>query len=134
MIIVDTSVAFKWFSRKEDYREQSLKILNRHLTGESFISVPDLFFYELSNAWTTKTLLPIDQIHEYLNNLQSFQLKTTPVSFNLLTNAADFSKKYHISVYDACYAVFADEKGCDLITADAKFVRQVNLPFIKLLE
>jgi len=47
--------------------------------------------------------------------------------------SAIFSRKYKVSVYDAVYAVLAQDKGCVLITADSKFVDQVNLPFVKKL-
>lgn len=133
MIVVDTSVAFKWFSLEEENRESALQLLDDHLTGKTPIMVPDLFFYELSNAWSTKTSLSHDKIHEYLVILELSKLTITPMTFALLTNAVNLSKKYHVSVYDASYAELAAEKKCNLITADKKFVQQVNLPYVKLL-
>ena len=134
MIIVDASVAFKWFSLEEEYREQALQLLTKHLEKKIPILVPDLFFYELANAWATKVLLPLDQTHDYLNNLKTFQLQIVPMTFMLLDKAVDFSKQYNVSVYDASYAVLAEEKGCQLITADKKFVKHAHLKYIKLLQ
>ena len=133
MIIVDTSVAFKWFSPLESDRELALQILDNHLVKKTSILIPDLFFYEMTNAWATKVNLPFAKIQEYLTKLQAFNLSIAEVAFSLLELTANFSKKYHVSVYDASYAVLAEEKGCDLITADKKFVKQVNLPYVKLL-
>ena len=42
-------------------------------------------------------------------------------------------RKYHISFYDAAYVALAKSLQCDLITADKKLVKAVNLPFVKLL-
>jgi predicted nucleic acid-binding protein len=133
MIIVDTSVAFKWFSIEEGNRTQAVRILDAHLSGKEPIVVPDLFFYELANAWATKTALPPEQIHEYLASLQSFELKVSHLTIPLLTQAADLAKRYQVSVYDASYAVLAKEKGCLLITADERFARQIQLPYVTLL-
>lgn len=133
MIIVDTSVAYKWFSKEEDLRAQSIQILQDHFDKKVPILVPDLFYYEISNAWATKVKLPLEHIHEYLGRLHSYQIQIAQITYPFLNNIVKFSKKYKVSVYDATYAVLAEERDCDLITADEKFVRQVDLKYVKLL-
>ena len=134
MIVVDASVTFKWF-REEN--EQGVKeaetLLQHHLDGKNSIIVPDLLVYELSNALATKTKVPLNKLRQYLKKFQSFSIKSEAYTFEFVTSAITFSKKYKVSVYDASYAVLAKEKKCDLITADEKFVKQVNLPFVKSL-
>lgn len=135
MVIVDASVAFKWFSEeKEDGVDKSLEILDSHLRGKEIIIVPELIIYELTNAWVNKSNLAINRLKIFLKDLKNNHLTIEFISFELINKAASFAKKYKVSVYDAIYAVLAKEKKCLLITADRKFAEKVNLSFVKLLE
>lgn len=107
--------------------------LEDHLHKKEIITVPNLIIYELANAWSTKTRLSVEKIKTFLEDLKEIDLGIEPLTFALISKAVDFSKKYHVSVYDASYAVLAREKKCDLFSADSKFVEQINLPFIKHL-
>ncbi len=133
MVIVDTSVGFKWFDISEQDYSEGKKLLNLHLAAEISINVPELFFYEITNAWSTKSKLDIRGIKENFSELEKFKLNSVSVDFSLLSQAAGLSKTKSISVYDASFIALAQEKECDLVTADAKLVQKVNLPFVKLL-
>lgn len=133
MVIVDASVAFKWFSQNEENSDQALKILSSHQNKQNIILVPDLLFYELANAWATKTTLTVKGIKTFLKDLQNINLKIESVNFKMLNQAVILSKKYKISLYDAVYIALAKQKKCILITADQKLVSKVNLSFVKLL-
>ena len=129
MIIIDTSVAFKWFEDEKNSTD-ARKILKNHLQGKEEISVPDLFFYELTNAWCTKSVLLPKDIKNNLDRLEKFALNIIPMSFTSLNKAMEFSKQYHVSVYDALYAVLAEEKKCRLVTADTKFISKADQDYI----
>ena len=133
MVIVDASVAYKWWDLKEKQSDLAKKILKNHSSGEQKIVVPDLIICELSNAWVTKSKLSLSKIKANLSDLESLDLEIVDISLNLIEKAVTFARNYKVSVYDAIYAVLAQENKCDLITADEKFVEQVNLPFIKKL-
>lgn len=133
MIIIDASVVHKWFNEEEN-SDQALKILALHLKQKAVIVAPDLILYELSNIWATKTTLTAKEASNNLKLLEKHSLKFIQVNFHLVQKAISFSKKYQISVYDASYAVLAKEKKCNLITADEKFINQVNLKFVKSLK
>lgn len=131
MVIVDASIAYKWWDQKEDLSKEAQLILKNYFNE---IVAPDLILYELANAWATKSKLNISDIKSNIEDLKNLNLQIIPVTFKLTQKAVEFSKKYRVSVYDASYAVLAQEKKCDLITADTKFVNQVNLPFVKSLD
>lgn len=133
MVIIDTSVSFKWFDDTEPNYSSAIALLTGHLNNQNEIYVPELFLYEITNAWSTKSALTTSEIEANLEKLHKYSLNLISVNFLLLNKACNFSKKYKVSVYDASYAVLAEERGCDLITADEKFVRQVNLKYVKLL-
>lgn len=131
--IIDSSIVFKWFSKGEIDRDLALNLLNKHISKKIQLMVPDLIFYEVANAWATKSTLSAIEVEVNLNKLEEANLVIEQISFKFIKLAAMFSKRYHVSVYDAIYAVVAEEKKCDLITADDRFVKKVNLPFVKKL-
>lgn len=133
MIVVDSSVIFKWFDTSEDLNTQAKVILRQHLSTENEILIPDLLLYEITNAWVTKTRLNETDIKDNLERLEKYSLRILTINFELIKKAAWFSVKYHVSVYDAIYAVIAEDKNCTLITADDKFADRVNLSFVKKL-
>lgn len=132
-LIVDSSLAFKWFNIEETNSEQALNLLNSHLTKEIQIYVPDLILYELANAWSTKGTLDASKIKDNLRTFMEYKLIIVPVGLDLIEKAVELSKEFKMTVYDAIYSVLAKEQKCNLITADEKFVKAVNLSFVKLL-
>lgn len=130
MLIIDASVAFKWFDKNEENFEEAKKILKEHLLGKEEISVPDLFFYELTNAWVTKSALKANEIKKNLEKIKEYSLTIIPVNYVTLEKTINFAKKYAVSVYDAMYAMIALERKCTLVTADDRFVKQTNQKYI----
>ena len=133
MIIIDSSIIFKWFDTSEEFYLQARVLLRQHLSKNYEILIPALLLYEITNAWATKTNLDEKDIKDNLDRLEKYSLKIISTNFEQLKKAAKFSKKYQVSVYDAIFTVIAEEKKCDLITADDKFANKVNLPFVKKL-
>lgn len=131
--IIDSSVVFKWFSKGEIDRDSALKLLINHISKKTQLMVPDLIFYEVANAWATKSILSTIEVEANLSKLEEAKLIIEQINFTFIKKAARFSKKYNVSVYDAIYAVMAEDKKCDLITADNKFANKVGLPFVKKL-
>lgn len=134
MVIVDASVAFKWFLKNEENIDQALTILTLHQNKQNVILVPDILFYELANAWATKTALTVKGIKTFLKDLQNIKLEIEVINFELLNQAVVLSKKYKISLYDAIYIALARQKKYLFITADQKLASKVNLPFVVSLK
>lgn len=134
MVIIDASVAYKWFAKNEEDSDLALSILQKHINGQEKIVVPDLILYELANAWVTKIAISNARVKTNLKDLHDASLEIESLTFDLISKAAAFAQKYRLSVYDAIYAVLAKEKGYKLITADKNFTEKINLPFVKLLE
>ena len=134
MVVVDTSIVYKWISDESTPDNKPiLELLNDYLEGGEQLIVPDILYYELANALSSKSALTKDDIKKAWESFIDFKidmLHPTPV---FMDKTIQFSRQYKVSVYDAAYAVLAKEKKCNLFTADAKFVKQVNLPFVKLL-
>lgn len=133
MVVIDASVINKVFLPNEEGHERAKEIIQKHLEKSEEISVPNLLFFEVANTLVTKTVIPEDEILQTLLKLGKLKLLVIYPTIETFMKIAKFARKYHVSVYDASYAVLAEEKNCDLITADEKFAKQVNLPFVKLL-
>lgn len=134
MVVVDASIAYKWFDENEIDFDKADLLLEKHLSKKEPLFAPDLIVYELANAWGTKTKIGKSEACENLSAFEEANINLAGFNYNLLSKAIKFSGKYKVSVYDAVYAVLAQEKECDLITADAKFADQVGLPFVKKLQ
>lgn len=132
MVIVDTSVVYKWYSLEEN-SDRAREILQNHLNNREVACAPGLILYELSNAWVTKAGLSLKQIKLNLKNFKSTNVKVIDITFAIIDKALNLAKKYQITIYDASYIVLAKQKKCQFITADQKLVSRVNLPFVKLL-
>ena len=80
-----------------------------------------------------KTTLELHDIRKFWKKLVEYNIPVSPLSTGFIEKTIIFSKKHNVSVYDSSYAVLAQENKCDLITADEKFAKQVNLTFVKTL-
>src|SRR6185312_12314997 len=108
MVVIDTSVAYKWFSKEnEEYLSSAMKLLESQLKRKELLIAPDIILYELANAWATKTNLTPDQAKTFMKDFTLTEVKIEPITIELVNDSMIFAKKYHISVYDASYAILA---------------------------
>lgn len=135
MVIIDTSVAYKWFINEEpkEITIAAQALLKQFLKGKEKILCPDLIVYELGNILAYKPKLRELDIDSVWNKLSSINLPVVNPTQDFMKKCIDFSIKYRVTVYDASYAVLALEKNCILLTADNKFAKKINLPYVKLL-
>lgn len=133
MIIVDTSVAIKWLRSDEEGHEEAMQIYKNHIENREEIVIPNLFYIEASNALATNSIFSDDDISEGIEFLYESHLLEQEVSHKMISEAALLAKKYKTSVYDMLYAVIAKANNASLITADKRFAKSVNFPFVKLL-
>lgn len=134
MVIADASIIYKWVTEEDtDPDTPALKLLRQFLDGKEDVSIPDIVLYELANALSTKTNLTFKEVQEAWNLFERLNLNVVNPSLKFIRKSIEFSRKYHVTVYDASYAVLALEKNCIFLTADSKFVKKINLPFVKLL-
>lgn len=132
MIVVDTSVAFKWFIRiDEKFRDKSLVLLQRHANNEDTIIVPSLLYLEIANALATKDKIGEKQIRESLQTLNDLNLKIHSFGKEDYINAAVLAKEYKTTVYDMLYAVVAKRNNCMLVTADENFIKKTRFKFVR---
>lgn len=135
MVIIDTSLAYKWlvYEEPKQVTESARKLLRRFLKGKEKILCPSLILYELANTLAYKANLTKTELDNIWSKFSNINLPLASPTQDFMKKCIDFSLKYHVTVYDASYAVLAIEKNCVLFTADGKFAKKINLPFVKLL-
>lgn len=131
-LVIDASIAVKWFSEEEGSREARV-ILESAQSVERTIYVPQIFFFELTNALSYRMPLSEEELSEALVTVFALGLRTEVVTEVLLKESSYFSRKLRISVYDAAYIALAQLLNLPFITADRKLKERVNLPRVKLL-
>ena len=84
------------------------------------VIVPDLFFYEVTNALAHKKALAKEDVQNAVSHMFSIGLKVIPANLHILSQSANLSGKFGITVYDACYLSAAAEYNCPLVTANPR--------------
>jgi predicted nucleic acid-binding protein len=120
-LVLDASIVVKWYSALgEKGVPQAVDILER-ISGEEIEAlVPDLLFYEVSNALVHKDGISPEKLQIAVSDLFTVGLKTITVDQTILQKSAALARQHKITVYDACYAVIAANNQCALITANPR--------------
>jgi predicted nucleic acid-binding protein len=121
-LVVDVSVGVKWML-PEPYAAEAVRLQS---SGRP-LHVPDFFEVELANVLWRKVrqgLLTRAQADAFL-----LQVPALPLVWHadrpLLPAAFDLADQTQRTVYDCLYLVLAVQLGCQLVTADERFVNSL---------
>jgi predicted nucleic acid-binding protein len=119
-VVVDTSVAFKWFvPLGEDGVDEAGRLLDAHLAGDVTIVAPASLPLELANGLRYSPAAEEDVL-EFVEGFGLTHIELVELSASLLADATRLAFAHAISVYDAVFLAVALERGCPLVTADRK--------------
>jgi len=125
--ILDTSVVVKWFSEyDEDDLDKALSLRNSIQESLCIITVPDLLFYEVSNALRYNPHFTESDIKDALQSLYDMGFDTIGVEKEILHNAIEIAFKYNVTVYDASFLALSMKLNKALVTADYKFFEHMK--------
>lgn len=125
MLVVDASIAVKWFKPDEKSSRADF-FLEEHIAGRESIFVPVLVLYEVANAlWVSRRLSRLE-IEGALRLLADARLTYVPPDDILLAHSLAISEATKLSLYDASYLALAHRMGCSLVTADRKISREAK--------
>lgn len=117
MLVVDASVAVKWFVRETDHGTYLAAVRDERLAA------PDRMFLEVANVLRRKVRpgeIAAEQAGRALQRLPRLIDVVVP-SVDLLVEAFELSGVLGHSVYDCAYLACARLLEAGLITADARF-------------
>lgn len=126
LLVLDASVAIKWFLANEPGREEALVILDQVRDQPGDFAVPELFFNEMLAVLARLLGRDSAALHGYLDALQDLGFERIGNGRELLAAAADLACRYGLSGYDSIYAASAQLVGGCWLTADAKAHKKIQ--------
>lgn len=125
MIVVDASVAIKWFVTSEPLVEEAERVLGEIEADPARYMVPDLFMNELLAVLCRLPGSTPSKVKEALSLVEALGTTRVGNGHELLALAADFADRWRLTGYDAIYVALASLAGGEWLTADARAVRRV---------
>jgi predicted nucleic acid-binding protein len=127
-VVLDASVAFKWFAADEPDTEAARRLLDAFGAGEVDLLAPDVWLYEVANAALVavrRGRLTPDEAWELVRALMEVGVDLRDVSA-LCESAWSLAVAHERSIYDAAYLALARERRCDFYTADKRMVQSLG--------
>ena len=126
MIVVDASVAIKWFVSDEPLAVEAGSVLTDIERDPSPYLVPELFMNELLAVLCRLPGSEPTQVQEALHLVEALGLTRVGNGHELLELAAAFAARWNLSGYDAVYVALAALVDGVWITADERAVRRIG--------
>jgi predicted nucleic acid-binding protein len=118
-LVVDSSVAFKWFcSAEESSVDEALELLAAHAQGRLRLVAPAHLPAEVLNALAHRSGVHRAQLALAAEGLAEAELVYPAWDAALLSDAAVIARAHRLTYYDALFPALAIQLGCGLVTAD----------------
>ncbi len=101
--VIDSSVALKWWLDDEEYVDEARGLLNKVITGELELCVPELWYYEILNGITIavkRGRVPADMARDFIDELLSINITIIPVFPYLSKIHHEAARHNHAVRYD----------------------------------
>lgn len=121
MVIIDTSIAVKWFFTSEEGAQKAKNLLTQKDLG-----APDLLLYEFTNVITCQPRLSLPECENFLDILSQFPIEFFVLPQKSFARVAQLSHEFKITSYDASFICLAEILKTSLITADMKLAQKVK--------
>lgn len=129
-VVVDASVAVKWFS-SEEHSDKALRLIEMYEKEGADLSAPALLPYEVGNALRYNPGFGIEDVKEALTALDDLQIRLHPLKKDLTTLSIELAFTYGLTIYDSAYMAVAANSGSTVYTADEDLVGKVSQDFVK---
>ncbi len=119
-IVIDASVALKWYLADEEYDQKALGILDKYVSRDIDILAPSLLEYELINGLLIakkRGRIEEEKILMAADGFTSLELNLRNISF-FYPKVIEHCRLFNLSAYDSSYLALADEERVPFITAD----------------
>lgn len=126
MIVLDASVALKWFVDGEPLVAAAQRVLADVARDSAGYVVPELFMNEVLAVLTRVPGATVEQVREALSLLESLGIARIGNGHELLSTAAELALRWRLSGYDAVYVAAALLVKGTWLTADRRAARRVR--------
>jgi predicted nucleic acid-binding protein len=124
-VVLDTSIALKWFLEDESDRAYSLEILNA-ITDDYRPTVPWLWYYEIANAilvQVRRKRVVLEKALVYLSIIDDMVIDIDPPNGSSILQLLHLARMHNLTVYDAAFLELAMRLGLPLATGDEALLR-----------
>lgn len=121
-LVIDASVALKWFLRDEKYGDRAMGLLERFVRGEIDLVAPSLMVYEIINALgiaQRKGRIDEERVLASVSGFIDLGITFVDVT-GLEARVLHFCRVYDRTAYDASYLAVAEQGSLVLITGDER--------------
>jgi len=126
VIVVDASVALKWFVTDEPLVREAHAVLDAIESDPRSYLVPELFMNEVLAVLSRLPGASKTRVREALSLIEALGMARVGNGHDLLALAADFACGWGVSGYDAVYLALAALARGVWVTADAQAVAKVR--------
>jgi len=126
-IIVDASIAVKWFNPSEDFGEIAARLFRSYKQGEFSFTVPEFFYYEVANGINkaiARKDITKEEGMEAIDTILGLEMEV--YSLPDVKSVYSFSQRCKRSIYDCFYLMLAQSLGIEFWTADEKLYNAVK--------
>ncbi len=116
-VVVDSTVAVKWFSR-ENKTNEALALRDSHVKGLVTLLATPLLSCELANALRYKPDYDKDKLSEAMKYFFGLHLRQFPIDATLLSLASEIAFRGDLTIYDAVPVALARLTKTTCMTAD----------------
>ncbi|MBW6468720.1 MAG: type II toxin-antitoxin system VapC family toxin [Coriobacteriia bacterium] len=118
-VVIDSSVAFKWFDATEKGADIAVGLLREHKRDDTALLAPAHLHLELINALVCRRVAP-EEIERAVRFLADVDLLIAPADDGLLVDAARIAHSERIALSDATFIALAARLDAELVTADRR--------------
>ena len=124
-IVVDASVAYKWYA-EETWTPEARSMIDDYQNGYLDIASVSLMPFEVLNALRYAPEVSLVDLQTVAESLEKLCLDIRPLEGELSKRTMDNALRYGITVYDSSYLSLGELEGVDVYTADEKLLRKAR--------
>jgi predicted nucleic acid-binding protein len=129
-VVVDASVAFKWFVEEQDSGAARV-LAGDYGAGRVDIASVELLPFEVLNALRYAPDSGLEDLRKAAIALDKLGLDLRPLGGELAGRCVENSLRYGISVYDSAYLSLGELDGVSVYSADVKLMNRVGGDVLK---
>jgi len=118
-VVIDSSVAFKWFDRTEPGADIAEELLDAHARDEIALIAPAHLPLEILNIHASRGA-PLQRLVEVIQDLANADLLVASLDTDLLLDTARIANAERLTLYDAAFIALAARLDAELVTADRR--------------
>ncbi|MHB9002885.1 MAG: type II toxin-antitoxin system VapC family toxin [Coriobacteriia bacterium] len=121
-VVIDSSVAFKWFDPSEEGAGVAADLLRAHGRDDIVLLAPSYLVLEVTSALLWRGAGP-DSLERAVRFLDDVDLAICPLDPELLIAASRIASNERMALYGAVFVALAARFDAELVTADRKQAR-----------